>query len=112
MTRFLLRTPAEQPCTPCRATTADTRAYRGDYLHVEGIVRVENKGIGNHRIDIHLAPAGSGGRDAKPIGYAVSRPDGTFSATMDTSVPSGMDVSVQVMSMAPPKAGSSDATAR
>jgi len=72
-------------------TTADTSAFRGDYLHVEGIARVEGKGIGNHRVDIHLAPAGSDGKGATNIGYAVTRPDGTFSA--DVQVPSVLDLS-------------------
>lgn len=71
-------------------TTADTSAYRGDFIHVEGIVRVDGKGLANHRVDVFLAPAGSGGEGSIPLGPAVTRADGTFSA--DLPVPGSLSL--------------------
>lgn len=71
-------------------TTADTSAYRGDFLHVEGIVRVGGKGLANHRVDVFLAPAGGGGEGSILLGPAVTRDDGTFSA--DLPVPGSLDL--------------------
>jgi hypothetical protein len=71
-------------------TTADDRVFRGDFIHVEGIVRVGGKGLPNHRVDVFLAPAGRGGEGSIGIGPAVTRADGTFSA--DLPVPGSLDL--------------------
>ncbi len=71
-------------------TTADTSVFRGDFIHVEGIVRVDGKGLPNHRVDVFLAPAGSGGEGSITLGPAVTRPDGTFAA--DLPVPGTLDL--------------------
>lgn len=71
-------------------TTADTSAFRGDFIHVEGIVRVDGKGLANHRVDVFLAPAGSNGEGSIALGPAVSRPDGMFSA--DLPVPGNLEL--------------------
>ena len=71
-------------------TTADTSAYRGEFLHVEGVARAKGKGLGNFKVDIHIAPAGRSGASATKIGYGVTRPDGTFSA--DVAIPGSIDL--------------------
>jgi transglutaminase-like putative cysteine protease len=53
-------------------TAADTSAYRGDFIHVEGVVRVDGKGLPNRRVDVFLAPAGSGGEGSIPV-RSISR---------------------------------------
>src|SRR5262249_7936395 len=59
-------------------TTADAQAYRGDSLHVEGRVDSNGRGVVDHQVNIWLAPAGRGGRDATYLGYATTEADGTF----------------------------------
>jgi hypothetical protein len=71
-------------------TTADTSVFRGDFIHVEGLVRVDGKGLGNHRVDVFLAPAGNGGEGSIALGPAVTRPDGSFAA--DLPVPGTLDL--------------------
>ena len=71
-------------------TQAQDSAFRGDFLHVEGNARVDGKGIPNHRVDVFLAPAGMGGQNSIPLGAAVTRDDGTFSA--DVPVPGTLDL--------------------
>ena len=66
-------------------TLADPHAYRGDVIHVEGMVRVGDRGIADHRVDVFLAPVGD--RDQSVlIGNAVTQADGSF--RIDLSVPS------------------------
>jgi hypothetical protein len=71
-------------------TSADTSVFRGDAIHVEGMVRVGGKGLGNHRVDVFLSPAGSGGQGSIAIGYAVTASDGTFRT--DLAVPGQLDL--------------------
>jgi hypothetical protein len=71
-------------------TAADTSAYRGAFIHVEGVVRVDGKGLPNHMVNVFLAPAGSGGEGSIPLGPAVTRTDGGFSA--DLPVPGTLDL--------------------
>jgi hypothetical protein len=88
-----LPTKAQDPkkATPeLLVTTADTSVFRGDFIHVEGVVRVDGKGLPNHRVDVFLAPAGSGGEGSIGLGPAVTRPDGSFSA--DLPVPGTLDL--------------------
>src|SRR5690606_27037998 len=79
-----------KPTPVLLVTTADTSVYRGDSLHVEGIVRVAGKPLGNHRVDVFLSPAGARGEGSIGIGYAVTAADGTFRA--DLPVPGSVDL--------------------
>jgi hypothetical protein len=80
----------KKPTPDLLVTTADTTAFRGDEFHVEGLVRVQGKGLADHRVNIFLAPAGRGGEGAIAIGHALTRADGTFST--DVPVPAGIDL--------------------
>jgi transglutaminase-like putative cysteine protease len=71
-------------------TAADNSAFRGDFIHVEGIVRVDGKGLPNHKVDVFLAPAGRGGEGSISLGPAITRPDGGFS--VDLPVPATLDL--------------------
>ncbi|HEY5927267.1 MAG TPA: transglutaminase domain-containing protein, partial [Kofleriaceae bacterium] len=71
-------------------TTSDTSAFRGDFIHVEGIVRVGGKGVPNRQVNVFLAPAGGGGTGSIGLGTAVTRPDGGFSA--DLPLPATLDL--------------------
>lgn len=79
-----------KPTPELLVTTADTSAFRGDALHVEGSARANGKGIPNHRVDVFLAPAGLGGQGSIPIGYAITAADGSFK--VDLSVPGSVDL--------------------
>jgi hypothetical protein len=80
----------KKPTPDLQVTTADTTAFRGDQFHVEGIVRVQGKGLPNHNVNVFLAPAGRGGEGAIAVGHALTRDDGTFST--DVPVPAGIDL--------------------
>ena len=85
------KAPDPKKATPeLLVTAADTSAFRGSFIHVEGIVRVGGKGLPNHRVEVFLAPAGSGGERAISLGPAVTRPDGGFSA--DLPLPGTLDL--------------------
>jgi transglutaminase-like putative cysteine protease len=71
-------------------TAADTSVFRGDFIHVEGIVRVGGKGLPDRRVEVFLAPAGSGGAGSISLGPAVTRADGGFS--VDLPVPGTLDL--------------------
>jgi hypothetical protein len=71
-------------------TTSDTSAFRGDFIHVEGMVRVGGKGLGNHQVNVFLGPAGSGGVASIGIGTAVTRADGGFS--VDLPLPASLEL--------------------
>jgi transglutaminase-like putative cysteine protease len=84
-------TPDPKKATPeLLVTSSDTSAFRGDFIHVEGVVRVGGKGLGNHRVDVFLAPAGNRGKGSIALGPAVTRPDGGFAA--DLPVPASLDL--------------------
>jgi transglutaminase-like putative cysteine protease len=70
-------------------TQADGTAYRGDLIHIEGIVRVDGKGIPDHIVHVFLAPVGIRA-DAISIGNAVTAPDGTF--RQELSVPPSLNL--------------------
>jgi len=80
----------KKPTPDLLVTQSDTSAYRGDALHVEGLVRVAGKGLPNHRVNVFLSPAGRGGQGALAVGHALTRADGTFST--DVTVPAGIDL--------------------
>jgi len=87
-----VKQPDKNKATPqLLVTSSDTSAYRGDFIHVEGIVRVDGKGLGNHQVNVFLGLAGNAGKDSIPLGSAVTRPDGGFSA--DLPVPAVLELS-------------------
>jgi len=79
-----------KPTPRLLVTTSSASAYRGDVLHIEGRVDVLGKGLPDHRVDIFLAPAGSGGARSKPLGNAVTGPDGSF--RVDLQVPGNAEL--------------------
>ncbi len=79
-----------KPTPELLVTSSDTSAFRGDFVHVEGVVRVAGKGLADRRVDVFLAPAGRGGEGAIALGPAVTRPDGGFST--DLPVPAALDL--------------------
>ncbi len=79
-----------KPTPELLVTTADTSAFRGDALHVEGSARANGKGIAGHRVDVFLSPAGLGGQKSIGIGYAITAADGSFK--VDLTVPSNVDL--------------------
>ncbi len=68
-----------------RVTLADTSAYRGATVHVEGIVTAERRPLPDHTVRVFIAPAGQGHVNSVPLGIATTGPDGTF--RVDLSVP-------------------------
>ncbi|MDB4957293.1 MAG: transglutaminase domain protein [Myxococcales bacterium] len=70
-------------------TIADPHAYRGDIIHVEGNVRVGDRGIGDHRVDVFLAPIGDH-EHSIAIGNAVTQADGSF--RVDLAVPTFLNL--------------------
>ncbi len=82
-------------------TTADTSAYRGDVVHVEGRVAVGTKMIADHPIDVFLAPAGRGGASPIPLGRAVSNASGQFS--QDFTVPGSLNLATYEIYLASPE---------
>jgi transglutaminase-like putative cysteine protease len=79
-----------KPTPRLMVTTSSPSAYRGDSVHIEGRVDVGGKGLPDHRVDIFLAPAGSGGAHSKPLGNAVTGPDGSF--RVDLPVPASVEL--------------------
>jgi transglutaminase-like putative cysteine protease len=68
-----------------RITQADTSAYRGATIHVEGIVTAEHKPLADHTVRVFIAPAGEGHLHSVPLGLATTGADGTF--RVDLPVP-------------------------
>lgn len=79
-----------KPTPELLVTTADTSAFRGAAIHVEGSARANGKAIPNHRVDVFLSPAGLGGQGSIPIGYAVTTADGSFKVDLD--VPANVEL--------------------
>ncbi|HEU0031533.1 MAG TPA: transglutaminase domain-containing protein [Kofleriaceae bacterium] len=71
-------------------TRADASAYRGSVLRVEARVTVNGAPLPNHSVDVFLAPAGQQGMSSKPLGRAVTGPDGTF--RQDFTVPGSLNL--------------------
>jgi hypothetical protein len=80
----------KKPTPELLVTTADTSAFRGASIHVEGTARTEGKGIPNHRVDVFLSPSGLGGQRSIPIGYAITSADGSFK--VDLQIPGAVDL--------------------
>ncbi|HVK85639.1 MAG TPA: transglutaminase domain-containing protein [Kofleriaceae bacterium] len=72
-------------------TLADTSAFRGDVVHVEGLATTaDGKRIADHPIDVYLAPAGRNGTNPVPLGRTVTDASGRFS--QDFTVPSALNL--------------------
>ncbi len=82
-------------------TTADTSAYRGDVVHVEGRVAVGTKIIPDYPVDVFLAPAGRGGASPIPLGRAVTDASGRFS--QDFTVPGSLNLATYEIYLASPE---------
>jgi len=59
-------------------TLADQSAYRGDLIHVEGIVRANGQPLGSHVIRVFMSPTGESGSHSIELGTATTAADGTF----------------------------------
>ena len=81
-------------------TTADTSAYRGAVVHIEGRVSAGGKAIANHPVDVFLAPAGRNGQNPVPLGRATTDKDGRFS--QDFTVDRALDLATYEIYLASP----------
>ncbi|MBA3459807.1 MAG: hypothetical protein H0T46_07590 [Deltaproteobacteria bacterium] len=82
-------------------TTADTAAFRGDVVHVEGRVIAGGKAIPDHPVDVFLAPAGRNGANPIPLGRAVSDANGRFS--QEFTVPASLNLATYEIYLASPE---------
>lgn len=82
-------------------TTADTSAFRGDVVHVEGRVVAEGKPIPDHPVDVFLAPAGRRGANPIPLGRAVSDANGRFQ--QEFTVPGSLNLATYEIYLASPE---------
>lgn len=64
-------------------TRADTVAYRGGRLHIEGKASVKGKPMAGRPIDVFLSRLGSRGTDSMLLRRVLTGADGTFSADFD-----------------------------
>jgi hypothetical protein len=80
-----------KPTPKLLVTQASTSAYRGDLIHVEGLVRVDAKPLPDHLVAIYLAPAGENGAHPVQIGNAKTGADGTF--RVDLPLPAQLGLS-------------------
>ena len=91
-----------QKATPhLTITLADGSAYRGDVVHVEGTVFANGKGMGDHRVDIFVAPAGKRGKDPVQLGSAVTDATGLFRA--DLAVPAELKLETYELYISSPE---------
>ena len=74
-----------KPTPQLHVTRSDVSAYRGDTIHVEGVVQADGKGLGDRVIEVFLSPSGRNGEDSISLGHATSAADGTFK--VDLTVP-------------------------
>jgi hypothetical protein len=81
----------KKPTPHLMVTQASESAYRGDMLHVEGVARVDGKGLPSHVVRVYLAPAGHGGASPTEIGTVTTDKDGSF--RVDLPVPSALQLS-------------------
>jgi len=91
-----------QKGTPRLAITmADTSAYRGDVIHVEGTVFATGKALTDHRVDIFMAPAGHSGKDPVQLGSAVTDATGAF--RIDLTVPAELKLEAYELYISSPE---------
>jgi transglutaminase-like putative cysteine protease len=57
--------------------------YRGESMHVEGKVEAGGAPLGDHLIEVFLAPAGQGGEHSLRIGRGTTEADGTYALDVD-----------------------------
>lgn len=81
----------KKPTPKLLVTTASTSAYRGDLIHIEGIVRAEGKPIADRVVYVFLSPAGTNGSHPIQIGSPKTGADGTF--RVDLPLPGQLDLS-------------------
>ena len=82
-------------------TTADTSAFRGDVVHIEGRVTADGKPIADHPIDVFLAPAGRNGAGPIPLGRTVSDKTGTF--RQEFTLPGSLNLATYEIYLASPE---------
>jgi len=82
-------------------TTADSSAFRGDMVHIEGRVTADGKPIADHPIDVFLAPAGRGGAGPIPLGRTVSDKTGAF--RQDFTLPGSLNLATYEIYLASPE---------
>jgi hypothetical protein len=63
----------------------DKHAFRGETIRVNGHVREKegSAGAAELRVDVYLAPAGSGGDGARLVGQTLTDKDGGFTTVID-----------------------------
>ena len=87
---------AQRPADPQKRLTsvaitlADSRGYRGESIHVEGVVSDQDGGLGNTRVDLFVAPKGRGGNGGRLIGRGATDRDGRF--VVDADLPADLDL--------------------
>nr|HEX4317870.1 transglutaminase domain-containing protein [Kofleriaceae bacterium] len=96
-----LQNDPKKPTPHLAITTADTAAYRGDLVHVEGHADVGGKALPDHRVDIYVSPLGQHGQHATKIGTAFTLADGSFKA--DLSVPATLLLQTYEMYLSSPE---------
>jgi hypothetical protein len=82
-------------------TTADSSAFRGDVVHIEGRVTADGKPIADHPIDVFLAPAGRGGASPIPLGRTVS--DKTGACRQEFTLPGSLNLATYEIYLASPE---------
>jgi hypothetical protein len=82
-------------------TTADSSAFRGDMVHIEGRVTADGKPVPDHPIDVFLAPAGRGGAGPIPLGRTVSDKTGAF--RQDFTLPGTLNLATYEIYLASPE---------
>jgi hypothetical protein len=80
-----------KPSPDLKVTQADSRAFRGDQIHIEGTATAGARGLPDHTVDVFLSPAGRLGSGSILLGRAVTNHDGTFSADFAIPPTIGLD---------------------
>jgi hypothetical protein len=84
-------------------TQADTSAYRGDVVHIEGRAHVLGKALPDHPVDVFLAPAGRHGAGSYSLGRAVTDAAGMF--RQDFNIPGQLNLATyEIWLSSPPDA--------
>jgi hypothetical protein len=68
----------KKPSPVLRVTIADSRAFRGAQVHIEGHASAAGKPLPDHTVDVFLSPVGQGGSGSIFLGRAVTEADGMF----------------------------------
>jgi transglutaminase-like putative cysteine protease len=77
-------TPDPKKPTPVLTVTrADSVAYRGGTLHIEGSAIADGKPLAGRPIDVYISRAGSRGVGSKLLRRVITAPNGTFSDDFD-----------------------------